>query len=222
MKPNLTIDLLINEAKVFCEAESNFDNPDLFGVTDGKAVGTYIEHKFQNYLMEKYEYEKGSSANGIDFPKDALNTDIKVTSIKQPQSSCPFESSRQKIFGLGYNLLILVYEKIDQNQKKMATLNFLNCSFIYKHRTADFMLTKTLRQMVRDGANSEDIIAYLMDKNLPADEIMLKKLSKEILENPPVQGYLTVSNALQWRLQYGRIVRLNEKVEGIVRIIGKL
>ena len=222
MKPNLTIDLLINEAKVFCETESNFDNPDLFGVTDGKAVGTYIEHKFQNSLMEKYEYEKGSSANGIDFPEYVLNTDIKVTSIKQPQSSCPFKSARQKIFGLGYNLLIMVYEKIDQNQKKTATLNFLNCSFIYKHRTADFMLTKTLRQMVKDGANSEDIIAYLMDKNLPADEIMLNKLSKEILKNPPVQGYLTVSNALQWRLQYGRIVRLSEKVEGIVKIISKL
>ena len=104
----------------------------------------------------------------------------------------------------------------------MATLNFLNCSFIYKHRTADFMLTKTLRQMVKNGANSEDIIGYLMDKNLPADEITLNKLSKEILKNPPVQGYLTVSNALQWRLQYGRIVRLDEKVEGIIKIIGKL
>ena len=104
MKPNLTIDILINEAKVFCEAESNLDNPDLFGVTDGKAVGTYIEHKFQNYLMEKYEYERGSSANGIDFPENALNTDIKVTSIKQPQSSCPFRSRDKK-----YLVLVIIY-----------------------------------------------------------------------------------------------------------------
>lgn len=76
--------------------------------------------------------------------------------------------------------------------------------------------------MVKDGANSEDIIAYLMDKNLPADEITLNKLTEEILSNPPVQGYLTVSNALQWRLQYGRIVRLDEDVEGIVKIISKI
>jgi hypothetical protein len=222
MKLNLTIDHLINEAKSFCHNESKFDNADLFGVTDGKAVGTHIEHKFQNYLLTKYEYEKGSSANGIDFPEQVLNTDMKVTSVKQPQSSCPFKSARQKIYGLGYNLLLFVYDKIDDNQKRVANLNFINCSFIYSHRTADFLLTKTLRQMVEDAANSEDVMAYLMDKNLPADEITLNKLAEEILSNPPVQGYLTVSNALQWRLQYGRIVRLYENIEGIVKIISKI
>ena len=222
MGRNLTIEHLIDEAKNFCNRESKFDNPDLFGVTDGKAVGTYIEHKFQNCLSEKYEYEKSSSAKGIDFPGRGLNTDIKVTSIKQPQSSCPFSSAREKIFGLGYNLLLFVYDKIDDSRKKTANLNFLDCSFIYQHRTADFMLTKTLQQMVENGANSEDIVAYLMDKNLPADEIVLNKLAEEILDNPPVQGYLTVSNALQWRLQYGRIVRLDEEVEGIVKIINKV
>lgn len=222
MKQNLTVDILIKEARTFCDAESSYDNPDLFGVTDGKAVGTHIEHKFQNYLLSRYIYEKGSSANGVDFPEKILNTDMKVTSIKQPQSSCPFKSAKQKIFGLGYNLLLFVYDKIDDSQKRVANLNFLNCSFIYQHRTADFMLTKTLSQMVKDGANSEDIVAYLMDKNLPADEITLNKLAEEILANPPMQGYLTVSNALQWRLQYGRIVRLSENVEGIVKIIDKI
>ena len=195
MKQNLTIDLLIKEAKTFCDIESRYDNLVLFGVTDGKAVGTHIEHKFQNYLLSKYIYEKGSSANGIDFPKKILNTDMKVTSIKQPQSSCPFKSAKQKIFGLGYNLLLLVYDKIDDTQKQVANLNFLNCSFIYQHRTADFMMTKTLTQMIKDGANSEDIIAYLMDKNLPADEIALNNFAEEIIANPPMQGYLTVSNA---------------------------
>lgn len=120
MKLNLTINLLIKEAKAFCDKESKFDNTDLFGVTDGKAAGTHIEHKFQNHLLTKYEYEKGFSANGIDFPAKVLNTDMKVTSIKQPQSSCPFKSARQKIYGLGYNLLLFVYDKIDDNQKRAA------------------------------------------------------------------------------------------------------
>ncbi len=222
MKQNLTIELLIKEAKAFCDSESSYDNPDLYGITDGKAVGTHIEHKFQNYLFSKYLYVKGSSANGIDFPEKILNTDIKVTSIKQPQSSCPFKSAKQKIFGLGYNLLLFVYDKIDDELKRIANLNFLNCSFIYQHRTADFMLTKTLGQMVEDGANTEDIVAYLMDKNLPADDITLNQFAEEIITNPPLQGYLTVSNALQWRLQYGRIVRLTEYVEGIVKIINKI
>lgn len=222
MKQKLSIDILIKEAKAFCERESKFDNPDLFGITDGKAVGTFIEHKFQDYLSSKYDYLIGSSANGIDMPSEDINTDMKVTSIKQPQSSCPFKNARQKIYGLGYNLLVFVYEKKDDPDKKVSRLNFVSCTFIYKYRTADYQLTRTIRQMLENNANSEDIIAYLTDRNLPADEITMKQLAEEILTNPPEQGYLTVSNALQWRLQYGRIVELTENVEGIIPIISKL
>lgn len=221
MKKQLTIDILLKEAKTFCEAESRFNNPDLFGITDGKAVGTFTEHKFQDYLSSKYDYIIGSSANGIDMPSDDINADIKVTSIKQPQSSCPFRNARQKIYGLGYNLLVFVYEKIDDPAKKVAKLNFLSCTFIQKNRTADYQLTKSIRQMLENNANAEDIVAYLSDRNLPADEITMTKLAQEILSNPPEQGYLTISNALQWRLQYGRIVDLTENVEGIVPIISK-
>lgn len=35
-----------SEAKKFAAEESSHDKPSLFGVTDGKAVGTYLEHKF--------------------------------------------------------------------------------------------------------------------------------------------------------------------------------
>jgi len=213
---------LIKEAKAFCERESNFDNKDLFGVTDGKAVGTFIEHKFTDHLEKNYDVEIGSSANGIDMPSGNINTDIKVTSIEQPQSSCPFKNARQKIYGLGYNLLIFVYEKTDDPAKKVARLNFVSCSFIHKHRTADFQITKTIRQMLDNNANSEDIIAYLTDRNLPADEITMRDLAEEILRNKPEQGYLTISNALQWRLQYGRIVKLAESVDGIIRIVNKI
>lgn len=222
MKPKLTIDALIEEAGTFCERESDFDNKELFGVTDGKAVGTFIEHKFTDHLEKNYDVEIGSSANGIDMPSGDINTDIKVTSIEQPQSSCPFKNARQKIYGLGYNLLLFVYEKTDDPAKKVARLNFVSCSFIHKHRTADFQITKTIRQMLDNNANSEDIIAYLTDRNLPADEITMRDLAEEILRNKPEQGYLTISNALQWRLQYGRIVKLAESVDGIIRIVNKI
>lgn len=92
---------------------------------------------------------------------------------------------------------------------------------IDKNRTADYQLTRTIRQMLENNANAEDIVAYLTDRNLPADEITMNKLAQEILKNPPEQGYLTISNAVQWRLQYGRIVDLNENIEGIVTIISK-
>jgi len=221
MKQKLNIDILIKEAKVFCEKESKFDNSDLFGITDGKAVGTFIEHKFQDYLSLKYDCVISSSANGIDMPSKDINTDIKVTSIKQPQSSCPFENARQKIFGLGYNLLVFVYEKNDNLDKMISRLNFVSCSFVCKNRTADYQLTRTIRQMLENNANADDIIAYLTDRNLPADEITMNQLAEEILRNKPEQGYLTISNALQWRLQYRRIVELAENVEGIIPIVSK-
>jgi hypothetical protein len=220
MKQNLTIENVIIEAKAFCIAQSNTPNKELFGVTDGKAVGTHIEHKFQQYLADKYELKVGSSAKGIDLP--SVDIDIKVTSIKQPQSSCPFKDAKQKIFGLGYNLLVFVYDKVDNPKTKTANLDFVSCSFISKERTADYTTTFRLREMVKDKANIEDIIAYLNDKNIPADEITLQQLAEQILKTPPEQGYLTISNALQWRLQYQRIVTLSDNVDGINKIIDKM
>lgn len=107
MKPLLTIDKLIEAAKCFCESESRINHVTLIGITDGKAIGTYVEHKFQDFLRSHYIVEIGNSAKGIDLPSETIQTDIKVTSITQPQSSCPFKNARQKIFGLGYNLLVL-------------------------------------------------------------------------------------------------------------------
>lgn len=222
MKGKLTIKKLKTEAKTFCIAESKIKNKDLFGVTDGKAVGTHIEHKFQEHLNKKYTTTIGSSANGIDLPSDDIQTDIKVTSIKQPQSSCPFKDAKQKIFGLGYNLLVFVYDKVDDPKTKTATLDFVSCSFISKQRTADYTTTYRLREMVKDKANVEDIVAYLNDKNIPADEIILNQLAKQIFKSPPIQGYLTISNALQWRLQYQRIVVLTDKVKGISKVVDKI
>jgi len=221
-KKKLTIKELINSAKEFCKQETKYENKELFGVTDGKAVGTYIEHKFKDFLNEYYIVDNGNSAKGIDLPAPEINTDIKVTSIKQPQSSSPFKDAKQKIYGLGYNLLVFVYEKTDNNKNKTAILDFKSCSFIEKERTADYTTTYRLIEMVNDGANKEDIIAYLNDKNIPADDITLTQIAKQILENPPELGYLTISNALQWRLQYGRVVTLSKKVKGITKIVDKV
>ncbi len=210
----LTIEILKKEAKSFCESMCKENHKSLIGVTDGKAVGTYVEHRFQRYLESKYDLEVGSSAKGIDLPGKNIQTDIKVTSIVQPQSSCPFKNARQKIFGLGYNLLVFVYDKKDTSSS--CTLDFKYCTFIDSSRTADFTITRRLREMVDDGANKEDIIGFLEDKNVPGDEIVYSDLADEILNKKPEQGYLTISNALQWRLQYARVIALNNKVDGVL------
>lgn len=219
MKQKLTIDNLIKEAQIFCTEQSKFQHKELFGVTDGKAVGTLIEQKFQKHLSDKYKVTIGSSAGGVDLPSDDILTDIKVTSIKQPQSSCPFKDAKQKVFGLGYNLLVFVYDKADNPKSKTATLNFVSCSFVAKERTADYTTTYRLREMVKDKANEDDIVSYLIDKHLPGDETYLYGLAEQILQSPPEQGYLTVSHVPQWRLKYKRIVDLNEDVQGISRIV---
>lgn len=221
-KEKLTIEKLIEEAQIFCVEQSKFQHKELYGVTDGKAVGTLIEHKFQTHLNDKYEVLVGSSARGIDLPSDDIQTDIKVTSIRQPQSSCPFKDAKQKIFGLGYNLLVFVYDKSDDPKTQTAILNFVSCSFVHKERTADYTTTFRIREMIKDGAIKEDIIAYLNDKNIPADDITLGLIADQILSNTPKQGYLTISNALQWRLQYTRVVNLAEAVEGITKVVDKV
>lgn len=182
----------------------------------------YVKHKFQQQLKARYSVTIGSSASGIDLPSKDILTDIKVTSIKQPQSSCPYKDARQKIFGLGYNLLVFVYEKIDNAKTKTTTLHFVSCAFISSERTADYTTTYRLREMIKDNANEDDIIAYLTDRNIPADEITLQSTAKMILENPPKQGYLTISNALQWRLQYQRVVSLEKSVSGINKLLMRL
>ncbi len=184
------------------------------GVTDGKAVGTYVEHRFRHFLQSRYIVEIGSSAKGIDLPGVEIQTDIKVTSIIQPQSSCPFKNACQKVFGLGYHLLVFVYDK--QDTYNSCALRFTHCTFIDKKRTADFTITKRLREMIHDGANKEDVIGFLQDKNVPGDEIVYNDLADEILNNLPEQGYLTISNALQWRLQYGRVIYLDNNVSGVI------
>ncbi|MCM1091285.1 MAG: hypothetical protein NC413_10625 [Muribaculum sp.] len=117
---------LKKEAKIFCEFMKKENHSSLIGVTDGKAVGTYVEQRFQDYISGKYETEIGSSAKGIDFPDTSIETDIKVTSI--------------------------VYSD----------------------------------------------------------------LAEEILAHKPEQGYLTISNALQWRLQYARVIALDNTVNGVL------
>jgi hypothetical protein len=215
-KTKLTTESLRKEAKEFTKIESQHDEPSLFGITDGKAVGTYLEHKFQTYLKAKYDYVEGSSAKGIDFPE--LLVDIKVTSIKQPQSFCPFKSAKQKIFGLGYSLIVFVYEKTDDNKKRIGRLDIKHTIYVEQHRTADFQTTSGLRKILDNDGNLDDILAFFEERMIPADEIQARKLAEDVLNNIPRIGYLTISNALQWRLQYSRVIQKAGNIDGIIKV----
>ena len=216
MNPQLTIETLLRAAGAFAKAESAHEEPRLYGVTDGKAVGTYLEHKFQKVLHTNYTYSEGSSAKGIDFPD--LNVDLKVTSIKHPQSSSPFKSARQKILGLGYSLLVFVYQKIDDNRKRTGRLDILHTIFIDASRTADHQTTRGIREILDREGNADDLLAFMSDRNLPIDDVEASELAEELLRKTPKLGYLTISNALQWRLQYRRVIEQAGRTDGILRI----
>jgi hypothetical protein len=215
-KPDLTVRALQEHAETFAEAESRYDEKTLYGVTDGKAVGTYLEHKFLDHLGVRFTFERSSSAKGIDLP--GLGVDIKVTSIRQPQSSCPYNSARQKIFGLGYSLLVFVYEKTDNAASKTARLRIQHLVYVSAEQTGDFQMTSGLRAILQNEGNKDDVIAFMRDKNLPVDEIEASKIADELLARPPMLGYLTISNALQWRLQYGRVIEKAGNVAGVLRL----
>jgi len=215
--PHLTLDNLMREAREFAARESDHHEPMLFGVTDGKAIGTYFEHKFRCHLQAKFTFDLGSSAKGIDFPE--LGVDMKVTSLRQPQSSCPFRSARQKIYGLGYSLLVFVYQKTDNEAARTGNLAVTHTIFVDSSRTADFQTTTGLRRIVENAGNVDDIVAFFQDRFLPVDDVTAQEMADEILAAPPQIGYLTISNALQWRLQYRRVIEQAGQVDGVQRIL---
>jgi hypothetical protein len=212
----LTLQNLQLEARLFADHLSSTRIKALFGTTDGKAIGTHVEQAFTAWLTEKYVFERGNAAKGIDLPD--VNVDIKVTSVTQPQSSCPFRSARQKIFGLGYSLLFFVYAKTDETKTRSAKLEIQHVIFIAANHTADYTLTRSLRDMLERDANEEDLVALMRDRNLPLDDIEASAIARELLERAPEKGFLTISNALQWRLQYGHAIQEAGSADGLVRL----
>jgi hypothetical protein len=79
-------------------------------------------------------------------------------------------------------------------------------------------MTRGLRQILENAGNKEDLIAFMRDKNLPVDDIEANSIAEDLLREAPEQGYLTISNALQWRLQYGRVIQQAGVIEGIWQI----
>jgi hypothetical protein len=70
-------------------------------------------------------------------------------------------------------------------------------------------------QLLDSGCNEDDLMAFMVDRLLTADEVELNNLAAEVLRNRPEQGYLTISPALQWRLQYRRVIDRAGNVPGV-------
>lgn len=90
--------------------------------------------------------------------------------------------------------------------------------FVHSNQTADYQMTYGLRQILDNEGNEDDLIAFMQDKMLPVDGIEASQLAQEIINEIPNQGYLTISNALQWRLQYRRVIEKAGSIQMLNRI----
>lgn len=85
-------------------------------------------------------------------------------------------------------------------------------------RTADFQTTTGIADILRRDGNKDDLVAFMAERTLPVDEIEAANIADDILTSPPAIGYLTISNALQWRLHYRRVIEKADTVAGVARL----
>lgn len=124
------------------------------------------------------------------------------------------------MYGLGYHLMIFVYAKADDDATRAARLDIKHVVFVQREYTADWQTTRGITDILERQGNRDDLVAFLEERNLPLDEIGRQALAERILVKPPVLGYLTISNALQWRLQYARAIQQAGKVTGVEDLNG--
>ena len=114
---------------------------------------------------------------------------------------------------------MFVYDKTDDPETSTAKLDFKSAVFVDRKQTADHQTTYGILEILRRDGNRDDIVAFLDERNLPLEEIGRNTLAERIIKEPPALGYLTISNALQWRLQYSRVIAIAGNKEGVENVL---
>ena len=115
-------------------------------------------------------------------------------------------------------MLVFVYDKKDEPKTRTATLDIKHVIFVERDQTGDFQTTSGILRILDNQGNADDIVAFMTERFLPVDEIQAQGLAQDILRKRPAIGYLTISNALQWRLQYSRVIEQAGRVDGVERL----
>ncbi len=115
-------------------------------------------------------------------------------------------------------MLVFAYEKHDDDTKATGRLDIQHVVFVEANRTADYQTTTGIADILGRDGNKDDLVAFMADRMLPVDEIEAANIADEIIRSPPAIGYLTISNALQWRLQYRRAIDQANTVAGLSRL----
>lgn len=188
---------------------------------DGKSIGTYIERELHRYLEKTFAYTRGSAGKGADFPD--LGVDVKATRLEKPQSSAPVKSAREALYGLGYDLVLIVYKVVefDPPQKDESRLEFPKAVFIEKDRTGDYRHTRHVRSMVEQQKPRSEIARWLYDQGIGRRLDECEELADEVLANPPKIGHVTVTPVPQWRMNYNvTLTRVADpSSEGVISLL---
>lgn len=201
----LSVEDVIQESKECLSFNQNIKTKKLFGINDGKTLGTHIENIFFDYLENKgYLFKRGNPSKGIDFPE--LDIDIKSNSSTRSKygTSSPFRSFEQKIYGMGYSIVLFIYDKIDIYEEKTATLSLKEVFFIDKEDTADKKTTSEILEVINNGGTEKDMINVLIQNKILLDLDSLKTLSHKLFLNPPKPGLLSINDVLQWNISYNK------------------
>lgn len=79
-------------------------------------------------------------------------------------------------------------------------------------------MTRGLNDILDRDGNEDDIVAFITVKELPSMRSRPRASRRLFWRSGPCKGYLTISNALQWRLQYGRVITQAGLVEGVTEV----
>lgn len=178
--------------------------------SDSSRLGSELERLLKEHLIGRFRFNPGSRGQGVDFPD--LNIDLKVTSIVKPQCSAPLAGTHEKIYGLPYNLLLVVYEW-KSGPKGRQTLEFMAPILIPRRKTGDHRLTATIRDILDNpqlprSAKKQLITRLIKDESvLYVERELAPKIAERVLREKPEQGKLTLSSAAQWRANFGRAIR---------------
>lgn len=201
VRRTLTRELLLGEALRFTSLNLSMEKV----AKDGKSIGTFVERSFKDFLAERYVFRSGNPALGLDFPE--LEVDVKTTSAKLRSSSAPFRSYREAVFGLGYDLLVFMYEPVidfipDGQSTAGRTVRVTRTLYVDRKETRDQKLMRQLAQ-----CETHEMRVECMRSRYPAvSEAELQEIMRDL--TPETMGVLTsnpavsMCAALQWRLNY--------------------
>ena len=111
-----------------------------------------------------------------------------------------------------------MYEKVDNVDRRTSRLRIRHTVFVERQVTADYQTTQGLLEILDRDGNEDDAAAFLLDRRLPLDEVGAQQLAGEVLGRRPLPGFLTMSNALQWRLQFRRVLDIVDSGQGVYRL----